>query len=154
MCRLGRARFSTGEAGAVAVLLGSGGTASDVFPLAAVALEGISVVRRPRLSSIGDDEGPPFWWPTELGPGGKFALTDRLPTTSLGRDANICAAASKLCCGTRGFAIVDEARGRVGDGGPEDFVPFALEVGLMERACAGASVRTDLAGRWGCERSG
>ena len=80
---------------------------------------------------------------------------DCLPT-SLGRDASICAAASKLCCGTRGFAIVEEARGRVGDGGTDDFVAFALEAGLIERAgtpdWAGASVRRDLGGRWGCER--
>jgi len=152
VCRLGRVRFSTGEAGAVAVLRGSGGTASDVFPLLAVVLNGISVVRRGRLSNIGDAEGPPFWWPTELGPGGRFVLTDGLPT-SLGRDANICAAASKLCCGARAFAIVDGARGRVGEGGTEDFAPFTLEAelaGVLD--WAGASMRTVLAGRWACER--
>ena len=57
VCRLRRVRPSS--AGAVAVLRGNGGTASEVYPLAAAALAlavavagGISVVRRGRLSGV------------------------------------------------------------------------------------------------------
>lgn len=67
VCRLGRVRLSRERAGAVAVLRGNGGTLvalAVVLALAlapALALGGISVVRRGRLSGvIGEDEGPPI----------------------------------------------------------------------------------------------
>src|SRR5258708_2445712 len=97
---------------------------------------------RRRLSIAGGAEGPPFWWLTESGPSIKFELADCLPT-SLERDANMWAAASKLCCGTRGFGIVEEARWRVGEGGTEDFVPFSLEAGLVDTGNA-----ADWVGAW------
>jgi len=66
--------------------------------------------------------------------------------TSLGREATIWAAASKLCCGIRGFEIADAPRGRAGDGGAVDFVGFGLAA--MD-ADAGASVRRDFMERFG-----
>ena len=114
--RLGRVHFSCGRAGALGVLRGTGtaGTPLRVgFAGGALKAEGNSVVMRGGLSATADTERRPRSESEMLGRGGG------LPT-SLRREANIWAAASKLCCGTRTLAIVEEARCRVGDVGVGD----------------------------------
>jgi hypothetical protein len=153
VCRLRRARFSTGgTGGAVVVLHGGGGCG----PLAAVAVAGGSTARRTRLSATGEGDaeglpGPGWWWSIELERRGSWTAGGCcLVPTSLAREASIWAAASRLCCGTRGPASAVGARWRVGDGdgGSEVFGvvwPFGLDGAWSEE------VRVGL-GRGGCLR--